>query len=215
MVELLLKAGADPNAAAARRRDPVDDRGADRQPCAPVKALLSRGASVDAKDESRGQTALMWAAAEGHAAVVRELVAAGADVQMRVPSGFTPLLFAVREGRLDVVRALLDSGRRCERGHSDGGAAPALRGPHCRARARARSCWPWRTRTSSWLRRCSTRARIRTRTLTGYTAAARHHRRAQARHRRQRSSPRRLRNDDQPRARAEARRQRARTSTRR
>ena len=30
-----------------------------------VKALLSRGAAVDAKDENRGQTALMWAAAEG------------------------------------------------------------------------------------------------------------------------------------------------------
>ena len=31
MVELLLKAGADPNAAASRRRDAADDRGADRR----------------------------------------------------------------------------------------------------------------------------------------------------------------------------------------
>src|SRR4029079_16922863 len=77
---------------------------------AAVKALLSRGASVDAKDERRGQTALMWAAAEGHAAVVQALIDAGADFRARVPSGFTPLLFAVREGRIEVVRVLLKAG---------------------------------------------------------------------------------------------------------
>ena len=52
----------------------------------------------------------MWAAAEGHAAVAQTLIAAGADVNRRLPSGFTPLLFAVREGRLDVVRVLLEAG---------------------------------------------------------------------------------------------------------
>ena len=76
----------------------------------PVKALLSRGADVDGKEERRGQTALMWAAAEGHAAVVQELIEAGADFRARVPSGFTPLLFAVREGRIGVVRVLLKAG---------------------------------------------------------------------------------------------------------
>ena len=75
-----------------------------------MKALLARGATVDAKDERRGQTALMWAAAEGHAAVVQALIDAGADFKLRVPSGFTPLLFAVREGRIDVVRVLLKAG---------------------------------------------------------------------------------------------------------
>ena len=72
--------------------------------------LLERGAAVDAKDAARGQTALMWAAAEGHAEVVRALLAAGADLRARVPSGMTALLFAVREGRLDVVRVLLAAG---------------------------------------------------------------------------------------------------------
>src|SRR6185503_5824726 len=55
-------------------------------------------------------TALMWAAAEGHAAIVQDFIEAGADFRLRTPSGFTPLLFAVREGRLDVVRVLLKAG---------------------------------------------------------------------------------------------------------
>ena len=72
-----------------------------------MKALLARGADVNAK-ERRGQTALMWAAAEGHAEVVELLLKAGADFRTPLPdSGFTPLFFAVREGRTDVVRALL------------------------------------------------------------------------------------------------------------
>src|SRR5947207_5959397 len=75
-----------------------------------VKALLSRRAVVDAK-ERRGQTALMWAAADGHAAVVELLLKAGADFRTPLPdSGFTPLFFAVREGRTEVVRALLQAG---------------------------------------------------------------------------------------------------------
>src|SRR6185503_8729050 len=76
----------------------------------PVKALLVRGAKVDAK-EKRGQTALMWAAAEGHAQVVELLLKAGADFRTPLPdSGFAPLFFAAREGRPEVVRALLKAG---------------------------------------------------------------------------------------------------------
>jgi ankyrin repeat protein len=76
---------------------------------APVQALLSRGADVNAK-ERRGQTALMWAAADGQAEVVEALINAGADFRTPLPSGFTPLCFAVREGRASVVHALLKAG---------------------------------------------------------------------------------------------------------
>jgi ankyrin repeat protein len=52
----------------------------------------------------------MWAAAEGHATVVRALIEAGSDVNATLASGFTPLFFAVREGHLDVVHVLLEAG---------------------------------------------------------------------------------------------------------
>ena len=109
MIELFLKAGADPNAALPGGESPLMTAGRTGKVDA-VKVLLARGAAVDGKDERRGQTALMWAAAEGHAAVVQELLSAGADFRTRLPSGFTPLLFAVREGRLPVVRVLIEAG---------------------------------------------------------------------------------------------------------
>jgi uncharacterized protein len=109
MVDLLLKAGADPNTALPGGETPLMTA-ARTGALDSVKALLSRGAVVDGKDDRRGQTALMWAAAEGHAPVVQALIDAGADVRVRLASGFTPLLFAVREGRLDAVRVLLKAG---------------------------------------------------------------------------------------------------------
>ena len=109
LVELLLKAGADPNAALPGGETPLMTA-ARTGTLASVRALLSRGVSVDSKDERRGQTALMWAVAEGHAAVVQELIDAGADFRARLTSGFTPLLLAVREGRIDVARVLLKAG---------------------------------------------------------------------------------------------------------
>jgi uncharacterized protein len=109
LVALLLEAGADPNAALPGGETPLMTA-ARVGSLASVKALLARGATVDAKDERRGQTALMWAAAEGHADVVQTLVELGADVRLRLSSGFTPLLFAVREGRSGVVRVLLKAG---------------------------------------------------------------------------------------------------------
>jgi ankyrin repeat protein len=109
MVELLLKAGADPNAPLPGGETPLMTASRTGS-LAVVKTLIAHRASVDSKDERRGQTALMWAAAEGNADVVQALIDADADIRARVPSGFTPFLFAVREGRLDVVRVLLTAG---------------------------------------------------------------------------------------------------------
>ena len=109
LVERLLQAGADPNTALPGGETPLMTA-ARSGTLRSVKALLSRGASVDGKDDRRGQTALMWAAAEGYADVTQTLVDAGADVRARLPSGLTPLLLAVREGRLAAVRVLLTAG---------------------------------------------------------------------------------------------------------
>ena len=108
-VQQLLEAGADPNRASpagetplmvAARTGVVDS----------VVSLLEHGADASARESWRGQTALMWAAAERHAEVVRPLVAAGANVDGRSDAGFTPLMFAARLGHIETVDALLDAG---------------------------------------------------------------------------------------------------------
>ena len=111
VVEALLAAGADANRASPAGETPLMAAARTGVPES-VTALLRHGAAggVDAREGWRGQTALMWAAAEGHAAVVAPLVAAGADVDARSDGGFTPLAFAVRAGHGDAVEALLSTG---------------------------------------------------------------------------------------------------------
>lgn len=109
LVDVLLTAGADANTAVPGGETALMTA-ARVGTLASVKALLARGARVDAKDERRAQTAIMWAAAEGHANVVATLIEMGADFKARLASGFTPFLFAVREGHIDVVQTLLEAG---------------------------------------------------------------------------------------------------------
>jgi ankyrin repeat protein len=75
-----------------------------------VSALLGRGANVNARESNRGQTALMWAAAQKHPAVLRVLIEAGADIHARTNGGFTPLLFTVRAGDIESSDILLVAG---------------------------------------------------------------------------------------------------------
>ena len=128
MIERLLKAGADvesPNMdgqttlMVVARTSRVDA----------AQALLRRGAKVDAVEQWRGQTALMWAAAESQPAMVKLLVEAGADVNARSKvnnwqrqvtaepraiyrpaGGLTPLLYAAREGCIDCAKYLAAAG---------------------------------------------------------------------------------------------------------
>jgi ankyrin repeat protein len=99
---------------------------------AAVRALLRRGAVVNARESAHNQTALMWAAAESHPDVVAALLESGADVHARsreytqtvtsevtqragreelnytVPrGGSTALLFAARSGDAESTRLLV------------------------------------------------------------------------------------------------------------
>ena len=96
-----------------------------------VTVLARHGADVNASETLRGQTALMWAAAENHPAVTRTLIDLGANLHARsdgggferaqalesvqlnlqkIAEGFTPLLFAARQGALGTTRVLVSAG---------------------------------------------------------------------------------------------------------
>ena len=136
LVELLLDSGADPNTSLPGGETALMTAARTGR-VGPVKALLARGADVHGKVHGMGrqevpgagaflirmgdptifdfetkpeQTALIWAAAEGHAEVVAELIKAGADFQATLSSGFTPLLFAVRNGHAEVAKTLVKAG---------------------------------------------------------------------------------------------------------
>ena len=103
-----------------------------------VKALLAHGADVDTAERSEDQTALMWAAAEGHLEVARTLLQHGADIGARSKSGSTPLLFAARAGALDVVELLLAASANINETAPDGTSAllmATVRGHSAVARA--------------------------------------------------------------------------------
>ncbi|NDJ11633.1 MAG: ankyrin repeat domain-containing protein [Acidobacteriia bacterium] len=75
-----------------------------------VDSLIQRGANINAAEPSQGQTALMWAAAEGHTEIVNLLVAEGADIRIATKSGFTALAFATIANDGDAVKRLLAAG---------------------------------------------------------------------------------------------------------
>jgi ankyrin repeat protein len=128
MIERLLNAGANPESPNSdgqtalmivARTGNVDA----------ARLLLKHGANVNAMDQWREQTALMWACAQNQPAMARELVAAGADVNARSKvnnwqrqvtaepraiyrpaGGWTPLLYSAREGCVECVRILAEAG---------------------------------------------------------------------------------------------------------
>jgi ankyrin repeat protein len=76
MIERLLAAGADPNTALPDGETVLMTAARTGKPEA-VKTLLAHGAQVNAREPGKAQTALMWAAAENNATVVKVLAEAG------------------------------------------------------------------------------------------------------------------------------------------
>ncbi len=139
MIDKLLKAGADANAALTPSGDTALMMAARTGTPEAITVLLEAGATVNAKESWGGTTALMWAVSEQHAAAVKLLLDHGADVNARsnfvaaangrgfegrtpappkaeqkveeFASGWlTPLMFAAREGDLESARLLVGAG---------------------------------------------------------------------------------------------------------
>ena len=131
VVEQLLDGGANPNVALARGETPLM-AAARSGTIRAVALLLERGADPNTTERERGQTALMWAAAQRHADVARLLIAHGADLHARStvwdqlentagntnPSGnfrmahggSTALLFGARNGDVATAQVLVEGG---------------------------------------------------------------------------------------------------------
>ena len=115
---------------------------------AAVKALLLRGADVNATEPVHSQNALMWAVAQRRPQVVEVLLEAGANVRTRsraypqvvtaeetqragreelnytvLRGGSTPLLFAARSGDVESARLLLTAGAGANEALPDGATA--------------------------------------------------------------------------------------------
>jgi hypothetical protein len=74
-----------------------------------VQRLADRGLLVDTVSNSE-DTALSWAAREGHLDVVRFVVERGADVNRQNPHGCTPLMYAASGRHPQIVTFLLEHG---------------------------------------------------------------------------------------------------------
>jgi ankyrin repeat protein len=128
IIEALLKAGADPNFKTPNGETPLMAAARSGKVDA-AKTLLDAGAYINTKETWGEQSALMWAAAQSQADMVKFLASKGANlndhgkinqwerkiIQEPRPKdmnkgGFTPLLYAAREGCSACIQNLLAAG---------------------------------------------------------------------------------------------------------
>ena len=128
IIDALLKAGADANTKNPEGETPLMAVARSGNVAA-ARLLVEARADVNAKETFGGQSALMWAAAQSQAEMVKFLAANGADLNARGvvrqwerkvikeprpkdmnKGGFTPLIYAAREGCVDCARHLMAAG---------------------------------------------------------------------------------------------------------
>jgi ankyrin repeat protein len=110
IVRILLKKGAPPNARDAYGR-PILMIAASMGNTAVLQILLSRGASIQARESNvPEQTALHAASEAGRPAAVKFLLRHGAIVNVTDKWGVTPLMLAAEGGQENVVDILLENG---------------------------------------------------------------------------------------------------------
>jgi hypothetical protein len=73
-----------------------------------IAKKLAAGANPN--DSRMSTTVLMYAAKDGHADIVRDLLKSGARRDAKDNDGDTPLMYAAIDGRVEVIRALLEAG---------------------------------------------------------------------------------------------------------
>jgi ankyrin repeat protein len=119
VVELLLAAGADPNAPDASGITPVHCAAFRPQPEF-LQAVLEKGGNLLAQTRT-GETPLHYAASLGSPATVKLLLDKGARVGKANRFGNTPIFFAVARGNPEIVRLLLERGAFADDMNNDGG----------------------------------------------------------------------------------------------
>eukprot|EP00438_Fugacium_kawagutii_P031041 Skav235370 [mRNA] locus=scaffold3967:169519:170781:+ [translate_table: standard] len=87
--------------------------GQDEEALVLCQMLLERGVHVNHVDDAH-QSALFYAAREGHARTITFLIEKGADPHLRDRNGETAIFYAVAEKRVEAVRALLHGGASLE-----------------------------------------------------------------------------------------------------
>jgi ankyrin repeat protein len=150
ILSLLLSKRANPNAATSAGVTPLMEAARSGRVDA-VRLLLAHGAAVNARENSRRQTALMWAVSRQYPEIVKALLENGADVRARTEArpvtvmldrgprravktsiadahqiqagGSTPLLLAAQVGCLECARLLLARGADLNDAAADGKSA--------------------------------------------------------------------------------------------